>query len=240
VGLSVEQAKEVIEKCRQSALPTEIHDQIPVLKSRPVENEIKPPPTERKVSQVVGLPVRENNRLEKELPAVSKKVSEVKIAPPPKPQPAPKPATPAVNMARKTLEEQVTKATLAEAPFDTFHFNPQKAKTSMHDVKSNPVEYGPVDEIRYFNLADFRRLSTDPVEAANRLKQKFINLRDESILLYFEAWDAWKSSPLFHDYLKSVSESLSKRIPLARVAADKSRIQMSEINALVRMEKQLG
>ena len=63
-----------------------------------------------------------------------------------------------------------------------------------------------------------------------------MNLKEESILLFFEAVSAWRVSPLYRDYLAAVSESLVKRVQLAR-APDKLRIQLPEISALVEMER---
>ena len=116
-----------------------------------------------------------------------------------------------------------------------FKISADHLKTTMSDVKT-PQEYAPVDEIRYFTLTDFRRIAGNPTDAASRLKQKFMNLRDESILLFFEALEAWRTSPLYRDYLTSVSEALARRIPLVH-SGDKQKIQLPEIAALLEMEK---
>lgn len=99
---------------------------------------------------------------------------------------------------------------------------------------------GPVDEIKYITLTDFRRLSAVPAEAAARLKQKFVNLRDESYILFLDALDAWKMSPLRADYLSRVNEAINLGRPLETIAADKEKIQLNEIKALIEMEKELG
>jgi hypothetical protein len=98
---------------------------------------------------------------------------------------------------------------------------------------------GPVEEIKYTNLTDFRRLSAKPEEAAKRLRQKMYNLQDESFLLYMDALAAYRQSPLYLDYANLVATSLATRKPLASLTQDKNRIQMAEINALLEMEKTL-
>lgn len=98
---------------------------------------------------------------------------------------------------------------------------------------------GPIEEIKYFSLTDFRRLSSDPVEAASRLKQKFINLKDESYILYLNALEAWRQSPLFSDYIAASIDMLNQKKKLAEAEADKTKIQMKEIGALINMEKDL-
>lgn len=115
-----------------------------------------------------------------------------------------------------------------------------KPKTIIHDVVSRPVEMGPVEEIKFFRLLDWRRMANNPTEAANRLKQKFINLKEESILLFFDAAAAWRESPLYQDYLEMIDVSFNKKIPLATAASDKEKITLEEIKALVNMEKELG
>ena len=57
----------------------------------------------------------------------------------------------------------------------------------MHDVKTKPTSLSPLDEIQYFSLIDLRRLSSKPAEAVARLKQKFINLKDESFVLFMDS-----------------------------------------------------
>lgn len=111
-------------------------------------------------------------------------------------------------------------------------------RQSMHDIQPiQPEEIGPVDEIRTMTLTDWRRLSQNPIEAAARLGQKFVNINDESVLLYLSALVAWRQSPLFRDYMMAVAEGLNNRARIDVVVMDKSRIQVPEIQALLGMEK---
>ena len=158
---------------------------------------------------------RESIRLEQEVPALIR-------------------AMPSMQKL-KAIPVVPQKMPIPAAPKTEFKISSERVKTTMSDVKT-PFEYAPVDEIRYFSLTDFRRIAGNPTDAAARLKQKFMNLREESILLFFEALEAWRSSPLYLDYLSSVSESLSKRTPLAR-SQDKLKIQSPEIAAILMMEK---
>lgn len=97
---------------------------------------------------------------------------------------------------------------------------------------------GPVDEIKFFTLIDFRRLSANPEEAVARLYQKFINLKEESYLLYMEALDAWRHSPLFMDYTNKAIMAINQKNKLENVLNDDS-IKLSEIMALIKMQKML-
>ena len=113
------------------------------------------------------------------------------------------------------------------------------SKPQMNDIISPPKAMGPLQEIQYFTLTDFRRLSDSPAEAASRLWQKFINLKEESILLYFEAIKNWHESPLYREYLETVCVAIEKKQKLASVIGDKSKIQLAEIQAIIEMEQRL-
>ncbi len=112
-------------------------------------------------------------------------------------------------------------------------------KKVMRDVVSPVVEMGPIEDIGAMSLIDFRRLSPNPAEAAARLKQKLLNLKDEAYLLYLDGLAAWHNSPLFRDYISAVSLSLLKRQPLKTTMADKNKLQVAELEAIVKMEREL-
>jgi len=113
------------------------------------------------------------------------------------------------------------------------------AKPVMHDIMYKAVAMGPVEEIQAVTLTDFRRLSQNPAEAAERLRQKFLNLKEDSILFYLDGLAAWRKSPLFQDYVSSVTESLASGQKLTAVLGDKNKIQLLELAAVVAMNKSL-
>ncbi|OGH87603.1 MAG: hypothetical protein A3J93_03705 [Candidatus Magasanikbacteria bacterium RIFOXYC2_FULL_42_28] len=112
------------------------------------------------------------------------------------------------------------------------------SRPAMKDVVAAAAPVGPVEEIKFFTLTDFRRLAQDPNQATKRLAQKFINLREESVLLFWQALDAWKQSPLFADYV-----GVLNRVFIGKVASDQQKtsdqITDVEIKALIAMEKDL-
>lgn len=234
VELSVGQAEEVIKKSEKSNLTATATSVIPV-KTGIHNREQTSVDSGSRYGMTTKFDPKENVRLEKEVPDIIRKF----------PAPA---ATVILNGVKDPLTlktgdsslplRMTVKSTPPPLPSTEFKINSDRAKTTMSDVKA-PLEVTPTDELRYFSLVDFRRLAGNPDDAAARLKQKFINLKDESIVLFFAAIDAWRASPLYRDYLVAVSESLMKRTPLAR-SGDKLKIQLPEIVALLEMEKDFG
>jgi len=132
-------------------------------------------------------------------------------------------------------------AALVQDNFSEFKISsPLKPKPVLRDVVSKTVEMGPLEEIQFFRLIDWRRLANNPTEAANRLKQKFINLKEESILLFIAAAQAWRESPLYQEYLAMVDSAFNQHIHLEVAAGNKEKITSEEIKALINMEKELG
>ena len=117
--------------------------------------------------------------------------------------------------------------------------SPASPKPMVRDIVSSQVAMGPVEEIKGFSLTDFRRMASDPQEAAARLKQKFINLKEESIVFYFEALSAWKLSPLHLEYIGSIAEMINSKQTIAGLTNNKNKIQPNEIAAITAMEKNL-
>ena len=58
--------------------------------------------------------------------------------------------------------------------------------------------------------------------------------------MYFDGVAAWKSCPLYQDYLNAVGTAVNKKIPLANLVASGQGIKMEEIKAIIEMEKELG
>lgn len=144
--------------------------------------------------------------------------------------------------ASASIEDLVAKASQSKpmqnvTPVRAAAANP---KTMMHDVHSKPMAMGPLDEIQFFSLVDFRRLSSKPVDAAERLKQKFLNLKEESYLLFMKSWDAWHNSPLYQSYISVVDEAMAQKRPLSGVLGERDKISLAEIEALINLEKDLA
>jgi hypothetical protein len=90
-------------------------------------------------------------------------------------------------------------------------------KKSMQDIKVNQRIMGPIDELRYFNLKNFRRLSSDPQEAFSKIKEKIELLTKESYEKRLEGIQAWRENPLNKLYYQISRESLDQSKPISEV-----------------------
>jgi len=76
-------------------------------------------------------------------------------------------------------------------------------------------------------------------ESVSRLQQKFTNIKEESIILYLKVIDTWIKSPLHKEYIQKISQSLSKGVSLEKILLDSKGINLTEIKALIIMNKTL-
>ena len=107
-----------------------------------------------------------------------------------KPRQAPSPESSVINMAgsRKAARKD--------------------GKIKMEDVKYVPKLLGPIDELREMDLVNFRRLSQNPEEATEKLKEKLGFLEEESYKQRVSGIKAWRHSPVNRLYLKIGQESI--------------------------------
>lgn len=132
-------------------------------------------------------------------------------------------------------------------PKEEYSFSPppkvQNNKVAMQDVTPalRKQTMGPVDEIQYFSLTDFRRLSPKTENAKEILKGKFQSLQEESYVLFLDARDAWHESPLFHLYQETILNILENKNTLADGLAQKSDgLTDPELNAILEINHYLG
>ena len=81
----------------------------------------------------------------------------------------------------------------------------------IHDItppKQEKISLTPIEELKRFNLEDFRRLSSDPNKALDIMLTKFENFKNESLSVYFDAVKAWRESPLYGLYCKVAIDTL--------------------------------
>ncbi|HKK54480.1 MAG TPA: hypothetical protein VJ926_03095 [Patescibacteria group bacterium] len=130
-----------------------------------------------------------------------------------------------------------TSSHLSQAPVSS-------GKKSMQDIKVSQRIMGPIDELNFFNLKNFRRLSSDPQEAFAKIKEKIDLLSKESYEKGIKATQAWKKNPLNKLYHQISIESINQSKPISEVIKqrqEKNRDYLSneELKALVSFNRSL-
>jgi len=120
-------------------------------------------------------------------------------------------------------------------------------KTEVSDSSNKIVEMrkksvGPLDELRTFDLRDWRRLSSNPVKAGEELLEKFMVLKSESFLSFMQGVEAWRQSPLYSMYKDIIAVCISsqQKIKDYLFNQDKNNIlSPEEFDQLVKVNKNL-
>ncbi len=150
------------------------------------------------------------------------------------------------DMARAEEHKKNRGSVKPEYPWDEGSRRPGAARPVIHDALPPPAKrtsMGPVDELRAMTLMDFRRLAERTPDAAQKLRQKFTVLQDESFLLFLDARRAWHESPLFRSYAGKVRTALKERKTIPTVLAGDGRddtLTEEEFFALLALERELS
>jgi len=116
-------------------------------------------------------------------------------------------------------------------------------KIKMTDVKKVKI-MTPVDEIRYLDLTNFRRLSKDPKEALEKIREKIRVLEGLDYTKMIEGIKAWRQSPIHKLYLKIFLEVGNRGLSLEQVISElksygKDFLSKEEIDAIIEFNKTL-
>ncbi|MFH1582971.1 MAG: hypothetical protein ABIB72_01470 [Candidatus Falkowbacteria bacterium] len=90
----------------------------------------------------------------------------------------------------------------------------QNQKVKVEDVKYVPRVMGPLDEIKYMDLINFRRLDRDPLKSADKIKSKINLLEEEDYAKKLEGIKLWRRNPINKLYLEIGGLSISENKPV--------------------------
>jgi len=102
---------------------------------------------------------------------------------------------------------------LIKRRFEAENLN-QNQKVKIEDVKYVPRVMGPLDEIKYMDVINFRRLDRDPVKGGDKIKSKIILLEEENYAKKLEGIKFWRQSPINKLYLEIGGLSISENKPV--------------------------
>jgi len=154
-----------------------------------------------------------------------------------------KPAVPSVAAARAAATAPVQPAAKptasASRPAPTASARPQ-----MHDIKPVPKVMGPIEELQFLDLVNFRRLGATPAEITAKILAKIKLLERDGYDKMVAGVKAWRQSPVSRLYLRLGQEAAAKGLPFreaiaARQAANQEYLKMEEVEAIVSLNGKL-
>ncbi len=119
-----------------------------------------------------------------------------------------------------------------------------QGKEKIADVRYVPKLVGPIEELKELDLVNFRRLSSNPIDAAMKIKEKIDFLEDDGYDKKLEGIKAWRQSPLNKLYLQIGQESISQEKDIGTVIherqkAGKEYLTQEEFVAIMDLNKEL-
>ncbi|MFA6130941.1 MAG: hypothetical protein WC730_01610 [Patescibacteria group bacterium] len=113
------------------------------------------------------------------------------------------------------------------------------------DVKFSRALIGPEEELGTMTVTEFRRLSTDPTQAAKKVEDKFALLEEHSYEARVSGVRAWRRSPVYALYIAMTREALEKGKSLTEVASGRRNIgeetlSPAEIKAMIDLHRRIG
>ncbi len=117
------------------------------------------------------------------------------------------------------------------------------AKPRVEDIK--PVRImNPIDELRYMDLVNFRRMSKDPVDITKKIKSRIKLLEGEDYEKGLAGVAAWRLSPVNKLYLKIINTSLSEDQTIPLVIEDlkakkQDYLTLAEVEAIISLNSDL-
>ncbi|MFA4941055.1 MAG: hypothetical protein WC582_00450 [Patescibacteria group bacterium] len=118
-------------------------------------------------------------------------------------------------------------------------------KKKMEDVKYVPPKImSSIDELRYMDLVNFRRLAPDPLKQVMKIKEKINLLEEEKYSKRAEAISAWRQSPINRLYLAIGQKSISENKPIDVIIEEKKNsgedyLTLDELKSIMDLNKEL-
>lgn len=121
---------------------------------------------------------------------------------------------------------------------------PSSVRPQMHDVKPVPKVMGPIEELQFLDVINFRRLGKTPTETTTKIFAKIKLLEKEGYDKMVSGVQAWRQSPTNRLYLSLgqeaiVSGMLLKDSIAARQKSGRECLSMEEIEAIVSLNSKL-
>ena len=160
------------------------------------------------------------------------------------------------NFASEKAKEKIAPKKQNKMPMEKFEIKrsagtPYRApietagRKRMEDVKYVPPKtMNPIDELRYMDLVNFRRLAIDSQKQAAKIKEKISLLEEEKYSKRAEAISAWRQSPVNRLYLNIGQKSISENKPIDVIIEEKKNsgedyLTLDELKVIMDLNKEL-
>jgi len=143
------------------------------------------------------------------------------------------------------LPAQEFKRPVAKASLRTPTLLQSAGKKKMEDVKYVPPKVmNPIDELRYMDLVNFRRLSPEAGKQVAKIKEKINLLEEENYSRRLEGIKGWRQSLINKLYLSIGQQSISESKPVdviieERKNAGQDYLTLEEFKAIMDLNKEL-
>ncbi len=145
--------------------------------------------------------------------------------------------------------KQITKTIKKAVVENKRAVNDLRPKTStgrpvVSDVRFTRKLSGPSDELRVMSSVEFRRLSSDPLKAITKIKDKVDLLENEGYDKKIQAIDAWRESPMNQLYVSISREALLNGMSIQSVIDKykqdgKDVLSLEEFQSIMKLNSQL-
>jgi hypothetical protein len=147
------------------------------------------------------------------------------------------------DISSNKLEEMVKTASL-QSQLKSRPAASSDSRLRMEDVKLRPKVMGPLEELRYLDLVNFRRLGDNPEEITKKIIIKIKLLERDGYDYLVKGVQAWRQSPVNKTYLRLMQEAINNGVTLNEVLkvrqnAHKETLTKEEIEAIVAMNNKL-
>jgi hypothetical protein len=118
------------------------------------------------------------------------------------------------------------------------------AKLKVEDIKVAPKIMGPIEELRYLDLDNFRRLGSSAQEITEKIQKKIKLLERDGYDKRLQAFEAWRKSPVNRLYLTIGQLAISQGVSLEEATLNRKEkypesLSIEEIKAIVNLNSSL-
>lgn len=121
---------------------------------------------------------------------------------------------------------------------------PASNRPQMHDIRTMPKVMGPLEELQFLDVVNFRRLGKTPAESTAKIFAKIKLLEEEGYDKMVLGVQAWRQSLVNRLYLALTREAVNKSRPLqeelaARQKENPESLSWAEVEAIISLNSKL-